>query len=51
VKVLEIYRKEVIRLEERKVTSMRIVDLKTRTKRRGRKVNIFSVGENVKGKI
>jgi hypothetical protein len=46
---VKIYRKEIIRLEK-EVTSMRVVDLITRAKREGRKVNIFSVGENVRGK-
>jgi hypothetical protein len=49
--VVKIYRKEIIRLEQEEVTSMRVVRLKTRTKREGRKINIFSVGKNVRGKI
>lgn len=48
--MVEIYRKEVIRLKEKEFTSMRIVDLKTRARSEGRKVNIFSVNENVRGK-
>jgi hypothetical protein len=50
VKVVEMYRKELIRLEKREVTSMVLVGLKTRTKRGSRKVNIFSVGGNVREK-